>query len=184
MAELHLYICRDFSEEDTGKSHQLLQKAASAYCAEIGRPLPNLATARAEGGKPFFLHAPDLHFSISHSGGIWTCAFGDTPLGLDLQQIKPIRETGIARRFFHPNEIAYLEEHPDAFFPLWTAKESYVKLTGRGVAAEFPRVSVIRGGGFAPPPPARALVHIPFDKGYALCLCGDTMEVCLHQLET
>ena len=183
MAKIHLYICRDFSEKSPGRSHQLLRNAAAAYCAETGRPLPNLDTTRAEGGKPFFPHAPDLHFSVSHSGGIWACAFGDAPSGLDLQQVKPIREIGIARRFFHPDEIAYLEEHPDAFFPLWTAKESYVKLTGRGVAAEFPHVSVIRGGKFVPPPPARVLVHIPFDEGYALCLCGDTAEVCLHELD-
>lgn len=183
MPEIHLYIYRDFSETTAGKSHQLLRKAAAAYCAAIGRLLPALDLALAERGKPHFLHASDLHFSISHSGGIWACALSNTPLGLDLQQVKPIRETDIARRFFHPEEIAYLDANPDAFFALWTAKESYVKLTGRGVAAEFPHVSVIRRGEFSPPPPARALVHIPFDEGYVLCLCGDTAEVCLHELD-
>ena len=184
MAPVYLYIFRGFAETTPGESHRLLAQAATAYCAWIGRPLPDLDLARAEEGKPFLPHAPDLHFSISHSGGIWACAFGDAPLGLDLQQIKPIRETGIARRFFHPEETAYLESHPDAFFALWTAKESYVKFTGRGLAAEFPHVSVIRGGRFAPPPPARVLVHIPFDEGYALCLCGDTAEFCLHELDS
>ena len=182
MPKVHLYICRDFPEKTAGESHRLLQKATAAYCTVIGRSPPDLTLNRAEGGKPFFLHAPDLQFSISHSGGIWVCAFSSSPVGIDLQQIKPIRQDGIARRFFHPDEIAYLDVHPDAFFALWTAKESYVKLTGRGVAAEFPRVSVISRGEFSPPPPAHAMVHIPFDEGYVLCLCGDTEEICLHEL--
>ncbi|MBE6575041.1 MAG: 4'-phosphopantetheinyl transferase superfamily protein [Ruminococcaceae bacterium] len=182
MPAIHLYICRGFSEKTAGESHRLLQKAAEAHCAGIGRSLPDLTLDRAEGGKPCFLHAPELHFSVSHSGGIWVCAFSAAPVGIDLQQIKPIREGGIARRFFHPEEIAYLDAHPDAFFALWTAKESYVKLTGQGVAAGFSRVSVISCGEFTPPPPACAMVHIPFDEGYALCLCGDTAEFILHEL--
>lgn len=182
MPAIHLYVCRDFSEKTAGESHRLLQSAAAAYCTGIGRSLPDLTLEHAEGGKPFFLHAPDLHFSISHSGGIWVCAFSAAPVGLDLQQIKSIRADGIARRFFHPDEIAYLDAHPDVFFALWAAKESYVKLTGQGVAAGFSRVSVISGGKFFPPPPARAMVQIPFDEGYVLCLCGDTAEIYPHEL--
>lgn len=179
----HLYFHCGFSESVEGESHQLLRDAAAAYCTEHSLPLPALDFARSEGGKPFFLYAPHLHFSISHSGGFWICAFSDSPIGIDLQQIKAIRATGIARRFFHPEEIAYLDAHPDAFFALWTAKESYVKLTGRGVAAEFPHISVICHGEFTPPSPARTLLHIPFHEGYALCLCGDTEEICLHELK-
>lgn len=182
MPAIHLYVCRDFSEKTAGESHRLLQKAATAYCTGIGRSLPDLTLECTEGGKPFFLHAPDLHFSISHSGGIWICAVSAAPVGIDLQQIKPLRADGIAQRFFHPDEIAYLDAHPDKFFALWTAKESYVKLTGQGVAAGFSRVSVISRREFFPPPPARAMVHIPFDEGYALCLCGDTAEFCLQEL--
>ena len=53
---------------------QRLELAVAAFCERSGIPLPPaemLVTARTDRGKPYFPLAPQFHFSISHSGGIW-----------------------------------------------------------------------------------------------------------------
>ncbi|MCI8464356.1 MAG: 4'-phosphopantetheinyl transferase superfamily protein [Lachnospiraceae bacterium] len=104
--------------------------------------------ARTKRGKPYFPEQPDLHFSISHSGDFWVCAFSERPVGVDIQ--KHVKRAGesqtqaaarlarMAERFFHPEETAWVMEYPyKRFFQIWTAKESYVKYTGEGIGAGF-----------------------------------------------
>ena len=62
-------------------SHRLLRRAAALAAPQ----LTDCTLARQAQGKPWFPAAPELHFSISHSGGRWVCAFADAPVGLDLQ---------------------------------------------------------------------------------------------------
>ena len=63
-----------------GEAYGLL---ARLLAAEYGLPgLPELA--RREGGKPFFPGRPDLHFNVSHSGGLALCGVGSASLGVDI----------------------------------------------------------------------------------------------------
>ena len=62
-------------------SHRLLRRAAALAAPQ----LTDCTLARQTQGKPWFPAAPELHFSISHSGGLWVCAFAHAPVGLDLQ---------------------------------------------------------------------------------------------------
>jgi 4'-phosphopantetheinyl transferase len=76
-------------------------------------------------GKPVLARQTDVHFSLSHSGPWAMCAVSDKPVGVDVQQIKPVK-LSIARRF-HPQEQAWLLHQPmqaqqAAFFCLWTRK--------------------------------------------------------------
>lgn len=114
------------SSLSTGTSHTLLRQGAGIY---LGKEPVTEPLAFGEWGKPYFPAFPQLHFSITHSGDTWMCAFGDAPLGLDYQIARPCRKEALSRRFFHPLEQEYLKAHPDAFFPLWSAKESYIKYT-------------------------------------------------------
>lgn len=159
-----------------GDTASLLPRAARRFCDAIGRTCPDLTLARTPGGKPYFPDAPWLHTSVSHSGACWICACSTAPVGIDIQRIQPAREAALARRFFHPDEIAWLDGHPGGFFRLWTAKEACVKLTGRGIDGEFSRFSVIAGGRFASPIEGAVLRHLPWDAGYVLCLCGEAGE--------
>ena len=99
---------------------------------------------RRERGKPYFSGEGNVHFSVSHSGAYVAVAFASAPVGIDLQQHKcrgyETREDAIARhkklasRYFHPKEQEYLERDPwEGFFRIWTAKESLLKRTGRGI---------------------------------------------------
>ncbi|WP_173011460.1 4'-phosphopantetheinyl transferase family protein [Holdemania massiliensis] len=128
---------------DSQSSAGLLQKALKRQ-ADMGI-LPFIPTERTltPQGKPYFADLPALHFSISHCGQQWVCLFASQPVGIDIEQPRRCREEAIARRFFHPLEQAWLTKHPETFFQIWTAKESFVKWSGCGIDSQFSKFSVI-----------------------------------------
>lgn len=152
-----------------------LAHAAARY---TGLPPDRFQTARKDGGKPYFPLVPNVHFSISHSGDYWACAFGPAPVGLDLQKHQPCRSAQLAERFFHPQEALWLKQRQYRdFFQVWTAKESYVKFTGAGILDGLDCFSVLA------PPEGVQFRQIPFLKGYDLCLCAQEIgEVVLYPL--
>lgn len=101
-------------------------------------------TQDRENGKPYFKDMTGLHFSISHSGVIWSCAFSDSEVGLDIQELHDRNCEKIARRFYHPMEILWLEKNGfHQFSRLWAYKESYVKYTGDGLINGLDYFSVV-----------------------------------------
>lgn len=95
--------------------------------------------AYTEGGKPYLPDNPKLHFNLSHSGAYVCCAVSGEPVGVDIQQITEVKE-GMAERFFTEKDKQRLsalsgEEKKQLFFRMWSIKESYLKLTGKGIAA-------------------------------------------------
>lgn len=95
------------------------------------------AFALAENGKPALFGIEGFHFNISHSGGYAVCAAADSGVGVDIQQKRPVSEK-IAERFFSAAEQEVLsrvtgKEWEDLFFRLWSAKEAYMKYTGKGI---------------------------------------------------
>lgn len=92
------------------------------------------AVVYGAAGKP---KAQRVHFNLSHSGGWVLCAVGEKAVGCDIEKITEEPE-GVAERFFHPEETAYLRAfqgraRTELFYRLWTWKESYVKMTGEGM---------------------------------------------------
>jgi 4'-phosphopantetheinyl transferase len=76
-----------------------------------------------------------LHFNISHSGELVALAIAREAVGIDVEEIREMRDLlGIARRFFSAEEAQRVEEDGDQFFRIWTAKEAVVKAIGSGVS--------------------------------------------------
>ena len=136
---------------------------------------------KGEHGKPY-LEKTDCFFSLSHSGRYAVCAFSDTPLGVDLQQIKekiPAKTT----RILSEEENAYLEklneeERIETFYRLWARKESLIKWDGRGLRLPLAQLSFVKDG--------KLLDFIEFDdktlffreyqeflQEYTLCICNE-----------
>lgn len=102
-------------------------------------PIP----AKGKYGKPYLPACPSLHFNISHSGGIGVLCVDNKEVGVDLQW-KGGRTAKqclrIAAHFFPQEDLQLLqalpspEEQTDLFFRLWTIREAYLKLTGKGLA--------------------------------------------------
>ena len=85
----------------------------------------------SENGKPL---ADNLFFNISHAGDYVVGVSSDREVGCDIEKIvdAPLEVTD---RFFHLKEAEYIKSAEDknrAFFTLWTLKESYMKMTGKG----------------------------------------------------
>ena len=125
-------------------------------------------------GKPFFPDAPQLHFSISHSGDWWICAMSHQPVGLDLQLHQTYADPAkLAQRFFHPRENSWLAEMGYShFFDLWSAKESWEKYMGRGFYLDPGDFSLVSPEGQFPLPPQGQCKLLPCLPGYSLCLCA------------
>ena len=152
-------------------SHALLARAAALYTGrtpeEFGPP------ALSARGKPYFPDCPALFFSISHSGTLWACAMAAAEVGLDIQEPRKQDAARIARRFFHPQEQAYLERRGmDAFFRVWAAKESFCKFRGTGIDGSFSQFSVTDGERLLAQTDGVSLTHFLTREGYAACLAS------------
>ena len=95
--------------------------------------LPEIA--RTAAGKPYFPGCPELHFSLSHSGPLALCALADTPIGADLELVRP-RKPGLPRYVLSDREHTWYGDRGsrwEDFYTLWTLKEARVKCTGEGL---------------------------------------------------
>lgn len=121
----------------------LARKAIAEWC---GVSPESISFGKKEQGKPY---AKDLtvEFNISHSGDMVVCAVDDKPVGIDIEQIRPI-DLSVAKRICADDELLYLFGYTPTerdftyttdtkiltrFFELWTAKEAYGKCIGEGI---------------------------------------------------
>ena len=171
----------------------LLEYAVAQHYPSIVHPL---SISIAEGGKPYLINEPNVHFSLSHSAGWAVCALSDHPVGVDIERCEPGRRD-VASRFFHKDEVRYLNSllpsmRDGAFYKLWTLKESFVKSTGRGLDLPLRsfRIDIHR----MPPrlecdevPGAYSLFLPEFtDRDYRLAVCieqADALEPVLNILD-
>ena len=129
-------------------SRNLTAEALEIFLGRKPSPEELSGELRIPGEKPCFPAYPDFYYNISHSDGIAVCGIADHPIGIDLQKIpgNPRRILRIAERFFSAEELKSLlvlqdTNEPAAmcrlFCRYWTARESYIKLIGRGLAEPF-----------------------------------------------
>ena len=91
--------------------------------------------ARAERGKPWFPSCPVLCFNLSHSCGLLLCGAGETPLGVDIERIRP-RQERLAQYVLSGAEYRWYTgrgSRQDDLYSLWTLKEARCKYTGAGL---------------------------------------------------
>lgn len=87
-------------------------------------------------GKPYLKNYPEIFFSISHTDSLVICAISDTEIGADCEKISRYDE-GVAEMICTQKEYIALEKahcKVEAFFKLWTLKESYIKAVGTGLS--------------------------------------------------
>ncbi len=90
--------------------------------------------------------ADHFHFNISHAGDYVVGVVSDGEVGCDIERNvnAPLE---IAEHYFYSAEREYIEAASDpgkAFFTLWTLKESYMKMTGRGMSLPLDSFEIIR----------------------------------------
>lgn len=133
----------DFQRSLLGES--LVRKCISN---RTGIETKSLRIIRSEKGKPLLLNRNDVHFNISHSGDWVVVALSEKEVGIDVEKIRE-PEYRIAERFFSSFELKQLnalkgDVKKIRFFELWTLKESYLKLLGKGLTQSLGSFSVIK----------------------------------------
>lgn len=112
----------------------------------------NLIFKYSNKGKPVLaknLNYLSIDFNVSHSENIALYAFTiNHQIGVDIEHIRPIANLDkLAERFFHPREYKLIRVlEPDKkqkmFFKIWTAKESYLKAVGEGIAGGLDKIEI------------------------------------------
>lgn len=105
----------------------------------LGIPVSVLEFGKGEYGKPFLKNNTECHFSISHTDNYSVVAVDDLSVGVDIEIIvnKKLDIKEISNMFFSEKEKLILRRSdysPNVFFEIWTAKESYIKMTGEGLS--------------------------------------------------
>ncbi len=97
---------------------------------------PDVVFEKGPWGKPCVRSRPELQFNLSHSGDWVVIAWGNSPVGIDVEVIRrDIAWEPLVRRYFSAREQAFVREADSLsrFFQVWTAKESYLKYLGTGL---------------------------------------------------
>lgn len=101
-------------------------------------------------GKPLVVHPAGVHLNVSHSGQWAVLAWDDAPVGIDIEQMKSIDVLHIAKHVFSSHEYERLskqkEDRLEHFYTLWTLKESYIKMDGRGLSLPLDSFTIIPSG--------------------------------------
>ncbi|MCD7099547.1 4'-phosphopantetheinyl transferase superfamily protein [Stenotrophomonas sp. MMGLT7] len=129
------------------QARQLLSAALQVDAAAV-------PVRREERGRPW-LDQPFARYGTgwSHSGDQLLVALGENVrLGVDLERIRARpRMLEIARRYFHADEVAALDDAPSGqarellFFRLWCAKEALLKAHGHGISFGLHRLAFADG---------------------------------------
>ncbi|MFI0793374.1 4'-phosphopantetheinyl transferase family protein [Micromonospora rubida] len=119
-------------------ARRLLRRAGGVL---LGRAEAEIQVGRDAAGQPL-VHAGDaaeLPVSVSHAGdAVVVAARRAGPVGVDVEAHRELPAVALARRWYAPEEAAWLADRPaerraEAFLLLWTAKEAVGKALGRGL---------------------------------------------------
>ena len=151
-------------------------------CEDAGIPGEDGHLSLGEYGKPSFAACPEIHFSLSHSGEYAVCVMAPCETGCDIETVKPFREA-VAKRVFTGEEYLWLSGEKkagrgdEAFCRLWTLKESFLKVTGKGFSfpvqeagfsfAEGPPVLLLHGQ----PELSCSFFELQFSPEYRCAVC-------------
>lgn len=114
---------------------------------EFGLKPEDILIGKGENGKPYLKEYPEYKYNISHSGDMVMMAYSKQELGVDIEELR-VKDTKVAKRCFVPHEYLYVlngnddlntkmlseAERSRRFFEMWTLKEAYLKLIGKGIS--------------------------------------------------
>ncbi len=108
----------------------LLRKALRDFGVE------NFEVEINDNGKPFLKNNNEIFFNISHTHSGVAVVADESPVGIDIQDILPVKNSVIERCFSEgEKKLTEKSSAPEIEFTrLWTLKESAVKFDGTGIA--------------------------------------------------
>lgn len=105
----------------------------------------NVLWSTDDNGKLFLTEYPEIYVNLSHSANYAVCAAHSAPVGIDIQYTRGFDER-LIKRYFTPDEGKYIHAANDAknaFYHVWTRKESLLKACGKGLAVPLNEICVL-----------------------------------------
>ena len=98
-------------------------------------------------GKPSLSGAPGVHFSVSHSGDAAVVAVSANPLGVDIEEIRPVTAEVLEESLTREERTRVRVAHDPlvSFYAHWTLKEAYLKACGVGLNVPLHSLQVTPG---------------------------------------
>ena len=93
-----------------------------------------------EWGKPYLSECEGVYINISHSGTMAACVISNVPVSVDVLEKDYYIASDFQRKVVTRNDKQPSDKHE--LLSLWTKKESYVKLTGKGLRTSMLSFSV------------------------------------------
>lgn len=121
--------CGKSYKEQHAAAYELLY-AASDICG-----IPYYGVEKTKDGKPYFVGSPDAFFSIAHGNSYAVVAIGDKECGVDIEGGREISPR-ISKRYLGG------AQGKEALI-LWTQRESFGKLDGKGFFAKKSNKKVV-----------------------------------------
>jgi phosphopantetheinyl transferase len=163
--EVHVWRIELGEDDHRGAAGRALGEILAGYLGGAGE----VDLSVGENGKPRLARAPErLSFNLSHSGDLALVAIapGRTPVGVDIERLKPRRNlVRLAERWLPAADAAAVaaadeEERERVFYAAWTRHEARIKRTGAGLAGP-------------PPGPEVVANQLAIDDGYAAAVAID-----------
>lgn len=89
-----------------------------------------------------YIEGKDLYFNISHSDQFVACAFSNEDVGIDLQKVHKVSDSFVNKVCTKKEIDQILNDRENQIIRLWTFKESYLKMTGEGIARDFSKIEI------------------------------------------
>ena len=129
-------------------------------------------------GKPYIHNLPSFQFSLSHAGEWVVCAVDTQPVGIDIECVRAV-DFQTMQYLFSSQEQKWWKEIPEdkqleAFYQVWTGKESYIKAIGTGVSKNLSSFTVFLSEGRVYDEQWKGIwfiKQIPFHQEYILSVC-------------
>lgn len=108
--------------------------------------------AQKTGGKQYLLLQSGLFFSLAHAQEMAVCVIADQEVGVDVERKdrltgkKEEQKLKIAKKMLTPEEWKQWEKEEyrtETLISIWTKKESYVKMTGRGLTEKLMTIDTL-----------------------------------------
>jgi phosphopantetheinyl transferase len=116
---------------DIGSAERAARRGIAEDLARRVTGCRGLVLAHDDQGRPT-LEGSGTCISMASSAGLLAVALTGFPIGIDIERLADVDPLPLA--VLHPDEVAWLGPAPTSlqFLSLWTAKEAFVKLKGRG----------------------------------------------------
>ncbi len=134
------------SRLDYARKYKIPQDAANAIYAQMllasclekylgeSVSLEEIEIQKTKKGQPYLPAFSDLYLSISHSSDYVAVAVARERIGIDIQQVRPVKDS-LYKRTLSIKERDFLQQCQDPhreFALLWALKEAIVKKQGSG----------------------------------------------------